>query len=246
MDEADRLCVTSTTQAEDAGTNKVAYKALTEPELAALRVSQANIAFTQATFTALATRKVLAGPIALARYKSDEANSSPNRIYAVRDLVMYGFTEELLNAKAWKENEAQYCMFLASQYKYPLSLTQENELKADYIKTDGTAKQYKAVQSDTTFVLATKYTREQALGAYSLLKYVTAAYQVWNDSEEKPTDIFDVRTFTKFQIDLDSVLKRISFGKLGWNRILNNAWDYSNNKDKLATGVSISAYGATE
>lgn len=38
LDEADRLCVTTTTQTEDATKNLVAYKTLTEPELATLRI----------------------------------------------------------------------------------------------------------------------------------------------------------------------------------------------------------------
>jgi hypothetical protein len=246
LNEADRLCVTSTAQTEDTAKFQVAYAALTEPELAKLRIDRADATFTQAKFTALATRLLEAGPIALRRYKSDAANADPKRVYSLQDLKTYGFTEDLLNFKAWKGNEAQYCMFLASAYKYPLTLAQQEELKADYIKIDGTAKQYKADKADTTFDFKTKYTKETSLGSYALLKYDATAFQIWDGSETKPTDIFAARTFTKFSISTETVVKRITFGKLGWNRVLNAAWDYSANKDKLATGVTLGAFTATD
>lgn len=80
----------------------------------------------------------------------------------------------------------------------------------------------------------------------ALLAFDTTKYQIWNDSETKPTDIFDARTFTKFSISTETVVKRISFGKLGWSRVLNAAWDYSADKDKLATGVTLGAFSATD
>lgn len=87
---------------------------------------------------------------------------------------------------------------------------------------------------------------ELKAGMLALLDFDVTDYEIWNRSESKPANVFVQRTFDKFDIGLEAVLKRITFGFNGWSTILNNAWDYSLDVDVLSAAATAgNAYTAT-
>lgn len=120
--------------------------ALTPSELITIAV------LNQATFDALtaAARRVHAGPLALARFKSKAANKNPNRTYAPSVLLAYGLTTAQLSYSKWSANEPQYVLYLASKIPLPVKPDQITPVTADYALTT-TAKKIEGKTSTSTF-----------------------------------------------------------------------------------------------
>ena len=112
---------------------------------------------------------------------------SPNRVYNESVKLAYGLSVDQLNRLKWQANESQYVLYLSSNIPTPLSITQINQIQADYAKASTDATKLLATQLDFT----TAYSREVAIGQLGILQFDRTAYTIWNGSEPKPTNLFD-------------------------------------------------------
>lgn len=103
--------------------------ALTDIEL-----NQMGKTLAQFNSLTLDQKKLLTGPIALARYKSKKTNANPHRIYTEQVITSYGLTADQLNKLGWTDNQKQYVLSLSSSIPAPISVAQIGQLQADYEK----------------------------------------------------------------------------------------------------------------
>ena len=128
-----------------------------------------SIGKTQAEFDALTAdaKTLIAGPLAVARFKSKKSNASPNRFYSDADVLAYSMPLAQLTHLKWGANEKHYVLYLASSIGVPVVQSQIDAIKADYAKqaADSTKR------LTTTIDFTKEYSKETAIGQYAILQF---------------------------------------------------------------------------